>query len=300
MKVQTKLSWLLSLALLSAGAHAQGDGTDLPPPAAASAPMGGGDIPRSERDSELQAQLAAAQRQLEQAAQQVAELSAQVNRPFIRYLATGESPLARVIVGVQLDPASGKDGVRVTGVSPGGPAAEAGIRPGDLIVNVNGQDVTGGDSPRRMMKIIRTVKPDAKVVIRAMRDGSARVFSVTPRQGPETVVFSDGAFAGVPVPPTPPAPPLFMVDGPVSDMELATLTPRLGKYFGTDKGVLVIRAPHDSQLKLEDGDVILSIDGREPTSGSHATRILGSYQPGEKISLKIVREHKTVELQSTI
>ena len=32
-------------------------------------------------------------------------------------------------------------------------------------------------------------------------------------------------------------------------------------------------------------EVILAIDGREPTSGSHATRILSSYQPGEKISL---------------
>ena len=91
-----------------------------------------------------------------------------------------------------------------------------------------------------------------------------------------------------------------MVDGPLSNMELATLTPRLGKYFGTEKGVLVIRAPGDGQLKLEDGDVILAIDGREPTSGSHATRILSSYQPGEKINLKIVRERKTVELQATI
>ena len=48
---------------------------------------------------------------------------------------------------------------------------------------------------------------------------------------------------------------------------------------------------------LEDGDVILAIDGRQPTSGSHATRILGSYQPAEKVTLRIVRERKTLELQ---
>jgi len=46
--------------------------------------------------------------------------------------------------------------------------------------------------------------------------------------------------------------------------------------------------------------VILSIDGREPTSGSHATRILSSYQPGEKVTLRIVRQHKTLELQATL
>jgi S1-C subfamily serine protease len=53
-------------------------------------------------------------------------------------------------------------------------------------------------------------------------------------------------------------------------------------------------------LKVQDGDVILAIDGRQPTSGSHATRILGSYQPGERITLRIVRQHKTVDLEATV
>ena len=87
---------------------------------------------------------------------------------------------------------------------------------------------------------------------------------------------------------------------PLMDMELATLTPRLGRYFGSDHGVLVVRAPADGGLKLEDGDVILAIDGRQPSSGSHATRILGSYQPGEKVTLRIVREHKTLEIEATL
>ena len=89
-----------------------------------------------------------------------------------------------------------------------------------------------------------------------------------------------------------------MVHGALGDMELATLTPQLGRYFGTDKGVLVVRAPKD--FKLEDGDVILAIDGREPTSGSHATRILGSYQPGEKIAIKVMRQQKTVDVETTL
>jgi S1-C subfamily serine protease len=81
-------------------------------------------------------------------------------------------------------------------------------------------------------------------------------------------------------------------------MELVSLTPQLGRYFGTDKGVLVVRAPKD--FKLEDGDVILAIDGRAPTSGSHATRILGSYQPGEKIAIKVMRQQKTVNVDTTL
>ena len=52
-------------------------------------------------------------------------------------------------------------------------------------------------------------------------------------------------------------------------------------------------------MKLEDGDVILSIDGRAPESGSHATRILRSYQPGEKVKLRVQRDRKAIDLDST-
>ena len=84
-------------------------------------------------------------------------------------------------------------------------------------------------------------------------------------------------------------------------MELADLSPALGQYFGTSHGVLVVRVPHDADfLKLQDGDVILSIDGRVPENGSHATRILRSYQPGEKIGLKIMRQKKSQELEGTL
>jgi len=46
--------------------------------------------------------------------------------------------------------------------------------------------------------------------------------------------------------------------------------------------------------------VILSIDGRKPTSGSHATRILRSYQPGEKIALRVMRQKKPLDLNVTL
>jgi len=95
-------------------------------------------------------------------------------------------------------------------------------------------------------------------------------------------------------------PGAMLLRRPFTDMELATLTPRLGSYFGTDKGVLVVRAPPEGALQLQDGDVILAIDGRVPTSGSHATRILGSYQPGEKVTLRILRQHKPLQLEATL
>ena len=294
MVMRSKPAWVLSLALLSGGVFAQSGSPNPPvPPPPPNEPGESYGTP----DSDVQAQLEDARKRLEEAAQQVAELSVRAGRPFIQRFSKTDAPFGRVIIGVDLDPASGNEGARVLGVSPGGPAAEAGIRSGDVIVAVDGKDVTGAGSSRRVVKIIREVKPDDKLVVRVVRAGSARVFSVTPREGPDVIAFGR-ALPELPI--LPPLSPTFLVNGPLSNMELATLTPHLGKYFGTERGVLVVRAPSDGLLKLEDGDVILAIDGREPSSGSHATRILGSYQPGEKITLRIVREHKTLELQTTI
>jgi hypothetical protein len=61
-----------------------------------------------------------------------------------------------------------------------------------------------------------------------------------------------------------------------------------------------VRAPDDSRLKLEDGDVIVDIDGRVPSSPSHALRILSSYQPGEKLKLNILRTKKRMSFEVTV
>ncbi len=76
------------------------------------------------------------------------------------------------------------------------------------------------------------------------------------------------------------------------DLQLVSVNPALGEYFGTDGGVLVVSVPEDSELNLEAGDVILAIDGRDVSSPSHAMRILRSYEPEEEISFRIMREKK--------
>jgi serine protease Do len=205
---------------------------------------------------------------------------------------------SRAIIGVQLEATEDGVGARVREVSPGGPAAQAGIRARDVIVAVNGTTLSGAHPARQLVGIMHDVQPDSRVSVRVLRDGKPRDFTLTARASPSLFADAQGlpdlGFALSSLPGD------FMFHRPLMDMELATLTPRLGSYFGTDKGVLVVRAPAAGALKLEDGDVILAIDGRQPTSGSHATRILGSYQPGEKIKLRIVREHKTMELEATL
>lgn len=259
---------------------------------------------------DLEAKLADARARLEEAAHEVAELSSQMSGPLMdKFMAFDELGPSNAVIGVQLDPDSGKDGARIHEVSPGGPADDAGLHVGDVITQINGKDIKGEGTARQLMHQMRKIAPETKVNVRVLRDGKPRDFIVTTRHGVTFLGMHEPI--QIPSPPFPPGAPdagfrafggrtfgPVIIHGPLGEMELATMTAQLGRYFGTDKGVLVVRAPKD--FKLEDGDVILAIDGREPTSGSHATRILASYQPGEKITIKIMRQQKTVNVDTTL
>ncbi len=110
-------------------------------------------------------------------------------------------------------------------------------------------------------------------------------------------IAAPGGLSGLPLPV---AVPMQQPLGPMGVMELTKLTPQLGRYFGTDRGVLVVRAPAHGVLQLQDGDVILSIGGRTPNSSSQAIRILTSYDPGQKIELSILREHHRINITATM
>ena len=292
--------WLLGASLAASGAFAaESKSAD----------------PKEEQSSEqIEAQLNAAQEKLEAAAKEVAELSSKLAIPVMDHLFINGALPARALIGVQLDPSSGKDGARVTEVSPGGAAAEAGIRPGDVIVSLNGEKVSDERSARQVTQLMREVEPRSKVKVRVLRDGKPKEFELTAREGMRTFAYGGPALPALPtlsLRRTMPLPPpgvelgatadlMIAFDDEMSGMELATLTPALGKYFGTDKGVLVVRAPEGAAFKLEDGDVIVAIGGREPTSGSHATRILRSYQPGEKVDIKLMRQRKPMNMQVTL
>nr|PZN77203.1 MAG: hypothetical protein DIU56_12330 [Pseudomonadota bacterium] len=245
-------------------------------------------------EQEVEARLRDAQKRLEDAAREIAALSAEMTRPFMDQFWMYLPGSRRAIIGVQLDPQSGREGARVKEVSPGGPAAQAGIRPGDVIVAIDGRDITGEAAAREVLKRMREVEPDSKVRLRVLRDGKPREFEVIARAPdmPKMPGFDPEAFESF---------QFFHGAGTLfAGMELATLTPGLGRYFGTEKGVLVIRAPKNDALQLQDGDVILAIDGREPQNGTHATRILRSYQPGEKLTLKLMRDRKPLTLEVTV
>lgn len=257
----------------------------------------------AQSNAELERELAAARERLEAAARDVAALSGRLAGEDVLRLRAGAA--RRAMLGVQLGEPAPKGGVRVRTVSPGGPAAEAGLQGGDVIVAIDGQKIRDA---AQLSGRVRALVPGTTTKLDVERDGRVRTYAVVTRAlDPRVVLLMrpgdidlDALDAVEPLEP-PEAPVRFPFPGfgPWGDLEFATLTKDLGRYFGAEKGVLVVRAG-DAALQLRDGDVITAIDGREPQSGSHALRILRSYQPGEKLSLAVLRDRRAMRLDVTV
>jgi C-terminal processing protease CtpA/Prc len=253
-----------------------------------------------ERDqASVQRDLERAREELQQAAREVARLSSELTAPIVRdvqrqFRYRGQ----RAMLGFVTEDV--ERGVRVASVTPNGPAAEAGIKVGETVTEIDGARLTdtrpigtGKQSPTELLLAqMANVDPGESVKLHVINEaGAERDVTVKPRPMSTNVWIN---------PPTP-APPgtyfsggpgnfwFFSNSNPWSQMQLVALTPGLGNYFGTTKGLLVVHAPEDTTMQLKDGDVILDIGGREPTSPEHAMRILGSFQRGEPLKITIMR-----------
>ena len=246
-------------------------------------------------------------------------------------MAPGMTMGSRATLGVMLAPSEGAGaapGVAVEAVTPGGGAALAGVQPGDRLLTVNGRKVA---TSAEVIAAMAEVKPGDAVKVESLRDGKPRNFEIVSQQREARVMIireeGDAAGRGPQGPgetrvrgprgprgPHGMQPPMvFMhggpmegapehfelrLDGPLAELELATLTPALGRYFGTEKGVLVVHA--NGVLKLQDGDVLRAIGGRAPADEQHAMRILGSYAPGEAVKLDVLRDRKSISLEAVL
>ena len=83
-------------------------------------------------------------------------------------------PLDSAFIGIQLHQVT--DGVEITGVLPSGGAARAGLKVGDVIVEVEGERIF---EPAELMSVVHEHKPGDKVKVRYRRDGKYDEVTVT-------------------------------------------------------------------------------------------------------------------------
>lgn len=249
----------------------------------------------AELAAEREARFDEARTRLEEAAREIAALSGEVaGEVASEVMEHFRMDARRSYLGVNVGPADEEQGVEVLGVTPGGPANEADVRTGDVIVTIDGQELNatpGSSAVAKLTAHMRSVEPGAAVKLGIERDGKRRSATVLAGALEEPVLsfaFGDEDFEFDPEDLARRAHSAFL--GRWGDLELVSLTPELGEYFGTEEGLLVIRKPTDASLKLQEGDVILSIGGRRPSSPEHAMRILRSYEPGEQLDMQIIRK----------
>lgn len=264
--------------------------------------------PDAANRAELEQQLKEARTDLDRAVREVADISRQLygGEPGdpMRWMHGGPRGS---LLGVNIGGGAPRDqGVEVAGVSPGGPAEQAGLKSGDVLVALNGQSLQRSGqrtAAMQLVELMRGIEPGSAVKVDYQRDGKKRTATVTtaPAEPPMVRVLRERrvgpAGEGMPGP---------GFDGPrgpdraTHSLELVTVTPKLGAYFGTDRGLLVVRVAEGQGLPLEEGDVLQTIDGRVPESPGHAFRILHSYQPGEKVKLGVLRQRKPQVLEATV
>lgn len=264
------------------------------------------------------ARLQAAEERLREAARELAELSMELhggaNESVFRFISGGREGRAMLGINVgslqrgEAGDDNGVPGVEVFGVSPGGPADKAGIRAGDIIIALEGQRLDDGPLPpdRRLMQIMNEVEPGASVEVVFLREGRERRASI------ETAPFEHHAFVFEQLPPLadealagdewplpPPLPGLLHHRG-WRGLELVPVGPKLGRYFGTEEGLLVVGLRESAQLPLEPGDVILRIGGATPDGVPDAMRLLRFYKPGDTIVFDLMREQRAQRIEVVV
>ncbi|HSE52728.1 MAG TPA: PDZ domain-containing protein [Gemmatimonadales bacterium] len=235
----------------------------------------------------------------------------------------------RARLGVTVDMrASDSDsiGATLSAVTPGGPAAKAGLKSGDIVTRIDGKSLTASDNFKRQMdeslpgvrlvEYASRLSPNDTISVEYRRAGVRHTASLVTGDEMLTLeVFPDGGdfevktgritlerspfrgmIRGEQLPGGGMSYSLAFGGGPLADLELAPLNPDLGQYFGTTEGVLVINVPSESSLGVKGGDVILGVDGRKATGPNSLLRILRSYDEGDSFKLDIMRNKSRISV----
>ena len=198
-------------------------------------------------------------------------------RQFIA--AAGRGRLVRAWIGATGDAlgaeearAAGLDrpaGVLVRQVTPGSPAARAGLRPGDIIFAIDGKEVA---DPASLAYRVGTQDVGSQAVLTVVRDGRALNVPVRLEAPPEV----------------PPREETRLGDGSIlAGVTIANLSPALAQELGQglpERGVVVLGLAPGAPLArlgaLEPGDVIEALNGRPVETVADVRRALSASGPG--------------------
>ena len=199
-------------------------------------------------------------------------IPAEIAAPIVEKLRTGQE-IERGYLGVQIQPVAGdladslnlpqNRGEFVQSVEPGQAADKAGIKPGDVVTKVNGQDVTNDQT---LSFLVANIAPGTRVPVELYREGQRRTVTLTVGKRPTDEELAQSQ--------------LFNGDNQRDDdssggaqggamtedlgLQLSPMTPRYAQQLGVspDSGGLVILDVDGNsdagQKGLQPGDIVVS------------------------------------------
>lgn len=166
-------------------------------------------------------------------------------------------------------------GALVSSVEPGLPAAEAGIRLGDVIVSLNGNPIR--DDTDFITKLA-DLRPGEQISLGIIREGREHTVRVTLGEFPRPEVARERREE-----PQQDAPEQIL------GFAVTDLTPQLAEQAGYrgEGGVLVTAVtPYSAAARfLRRGNIILSINGRRISNANDVRQIARSIEPGSAVAI---------------
>jgi serine protease Do len=205
------------------------------------------------------------------------------------------------------------EGAIVESVNTQSPAAAAGIRAKDVIVEFDGEHVR---SARHLTRLVSETPAGREVGVVVMRDGRKTELHVKPEAG----TWLNPQFGGM-------IDPQQMRDlgeqvgraardmsRNLSDMagmsprarlgaSIQQITPELAEYFGVKSGVLVASVQKDSAAEkagLKAGDVITAVDGHSVATPGELIAALPTGDGSHDVNLTVTRDKKELKLKATL
>jgi serine protease Do len=164
---------------------------------------------------------------------------------------------------------------------PDGPAATAGIKPGDVIIEFNGKAVTRSDD---LPQIVAATAPGTTVPVKVIRQGKEMTFSIRVEELSLESEATRQADAGGQGGDT----------GAGFGITLNNVTPEMSRQFelpANTRGAVVSEIDPESPAArvLQPGDVILEVAGKAVANANEASTALRAVPSGRAVGMLIMR-----------
>lgn len=184
-------------------------------------------------------------------------------------------------------------GVEITRVEESSPAEKAGLKPGDVVLEYNGQRVEGMEQFGRM---VRETPRGREVKLTISRDGNTQ--TLVAMLGSRRYRLPGNFPPGFQMPEfqMPDIPQIFTtLRSPMLGVEAESLGPQLASYFGVKEGVLV-RSVLDNtaaqKAAIKAGDVITKVDGVIVTTPSELSGAVRAARSKKTYLIELMRDRK--------